>query len=414
MHSFAIKTARAGDLIMTAGGSGTIAEQIAAILAGVGQEGAGVLDLALLRVFYRHDAFSAAELMQSLAQALPAGTGCALTLVPVARAGAGDGLLAIEAVAVRGSQGQVRRDVGNRPFLTGVRRGQFLFLGAVTGVQADGIVAESTSVMQQLGATLQALGAGFADVVRMNRWYHAAGTKAEWEPSARAVAAFYAEPGPIATAISLPVPLPAARSIQIELMGMIGEDGRSLPKRHSWPEGLWDWPIHLPYKHGLACGGLGFVGGQVSLDAQAQVIDPDHPPDAAQAALAAELICAPIPVACTDVLPCAAMRPVLLMLPWLVRRVSAWAYTVPLLLMAPVAVTCTLPVAWMVPLLLSQPLWSSTNSPALAPILPALRTPNPASVPTRVILLAYMPPRADTTSAYAGAVPTPVVGAAWL
>ena len=276
MHSFAIKTARAGDLIMTAGGSGTIAEQIAAILAGVGQEGAGVLDLALLRVFYRHDAFSAAELMQSLAQALPAGTGCALTLVPVARAGAGDGLLAIEAVAVRGSQGQVRRDVGNRPFLTGVRRGQFLFLGAVTGVQADGIVAESTSVMQQLGATLQALGAGFADVVRMNRWYHAAGTKAEWEPSARAVAAFYAEPGPIATAISLPVPLPAARSIQIELMGMIGEDGRSLPKRHSWPEGLWDWPIHLPYKHGLACGGLGFVGGQVSLDAQAQVIDPDH------------------------------------------------------------------------------------------------------------------------------------------
>ena len=48
MHSFAIKTARAGDLIMTAGGSGTIAEQIAAILAGVGQEGAGVLDLACL------------------------------------------------------------------------------------------------------------------------------------------------------------------------------------------------------------------------------------------------------------------------------------------------------------------------------------------------------------------------------
>jgi enamine deaminase RidA (YjgF/YER057c/UK114 family) len=130
--------------------------------------------------------------------------------------------------------------------------------------------------MSSLGQTLQLLGADFRDVVHMNRWYHAAGTKDEWEPSARATAQFYSEPGPIATAISLPALLPGKRSIQIELMGMLGEDGSTLPKSHSWPEGSWDWPIHLPYKHGLACQGLGFVGGQVSLDAHAQVIDPDH------------------------------------------------------------------------------------------------------------------------------------------
>lgn len=276
MRSFAMKTAAAGDLVLTGTASGTMAEQVAAILAGLRSQGADVQDLALLRVFYRHDAFAAGDLQRTLAQAVPAGTCCALTLVPVAFAGVEDGLLAIEAAAVRTSPDSLRRAVGEAPFVAGLRRGRFLFLGAVAGAVADGIVAESTSVMQHLGATLQALGAGFADVVRMNRWYHAAGTKADWEPSARAVAAFYTEPGPIATAISLPVPLPRERSIQIELMGMIGEDGRSLPKRHSWPEGLWDWPIHLPYKHGLACGGLGFVGGQVSLDAQAQVIDPDH------------------------------------------------------------------------------------------------------------------------------------------
>ncbi len=83
-------------------------------------------------------------------------------------------------------------------------------------------------------------------------------------------------PVPIATAISLPVALPGNRAIQIELMAMLAEDGSPLPKRHSWPDGMWDWPIHLPYKHGLACDGLAFVGGQVSLDAKAEVIDPDH------------------------------------------------------------------------------------------------------------------------------------------
>lgn len=119
------------------------------------------------------------------------------------------------------------------------------------------------------------MGAGFGDVVRMNRWYHASGAKDEWEPSARAVARRYAEPGPIATAISLPQKLPGNRAIQIELMAMLNEDDSPLPKQHSWPDNHWDWPIHLPYEHGLLWAGLAFVGGQVSLDEQAEVIDPD-------------------------------------------------------------------------------------------------------------------------------------------
>ena len=129
--------------------------------------------------------------------------------------------------------------------------------------------------MRRLGHVLERLGAGSGDVVKMNRWYVAEGTADVWEPSARAVAAFFTEPGPVATAISLPGWLPDGALIRIELLGMIGIDNSPLSKSHAWPAGHWDWPIHLPYKHGLTCGDFTFVGGRGSIDQQARVLDPD-------------------------------------------------------------------------------------------------------------------------------------------
>ena len=45
----------------------------------------------------------------------------------------------------------------------------------------------------------------------------------------------------------------------------------TLARSHSWPEGCWDWPIHLSHKHGLRCGEIIFVGGQVDLDSSGNV-----------------------------------------------------------------------------------------------------------------------------------------------
>lgn len=57
---------------------------------------------------------------------------------------------------------------------------------------------------------------------------------------------------------------------------------------HVWPEGHWDWPIKLPYKHGVKRGNLIFVGGQVAMDDDGNVL---HPGDVAkQTALAMENI----------------------------------------------------------------------------------------------------------------------------
>ncbi len=57
---------------------------------------------------------------------------------------------------------------------------------------------------------------------------------------------------------------------------MLGEDGTHLPRRHVWPESLWDWTIKLPYKHGLKCHDMIFLGGQVSLDKQGHALNPNQ------------------------------------------------------------------------------------------------------------------------------------------
>ena len=35
------------------------------------------------------------------------------------------------------------------------------------------------------------------------------------------------------------------------------------PRSYSWPQGHWDWYRHLAFKHGIRCGPMIFVGGQV-------------------------------------------------------------------------------------------------------------------------------------------------------
>lgn len=269
-----LSTTRYDDLILTGGATGLLQDQIEAILQAVVTHGMQPQDLCLLRAFHRPEDHPEPALATALATTLAGRAAPAVTFVPCTIAGPADGRLTIEAAAALGPRTALTAD-DHPAFAAGLRKGRFLFLSAHRAA-ATGLVPESSAVMRALQGTLARLGASFADIVKMNRWYHAAGTKSEWEPSARATAAFYATPGPIATAISLPEPLPGNRAIQIELMGMAAPDGSALPKTHAWPEDLWDWPIPLPYRHGLACGGLGFVGGQVSLDAQAQVIDPDR------------------------------------------------------------------------------------------------------------------------------------------
>ena len=62
--------------------------------------------------------------------------------------------------------------------------------------------------------------------------------------------------------------------VRNDVIAMRGRDGRRLARAAVWPDGHWDWPLHLPYRHGLRVGDMVFLGGQVALTADARVIDP--------------------------------------------------------------------------------------------------------------------------------------------
>jgi enamine deaminase RidA (YjgF/YER057c/UK114 family) len=88
----------------------------------------------------------------------------------------------------------------------------------------------------------------------------------------RAVADRFKEPGPAATGIPLPRHARPDELIKLDIVAMLGQDGAHLERQHIWPSGHWDWPVHLPYKHGLKCGNMIFIGGQVPLDGKGEVI----------------------------------------------------------------------------------------------------------------------------------------------
>jgi enamine deaminase RidA (YjgF/YER057c/UK114 family) len=248
-------------------------------------------DLVKLLCFYVDDgSITEEEFLLSVAGALSPDARPAVTAIPVPALAYPGMLVEIEGIAMRCEDDRpLPRTYAQapglspvpRPFVHGLRCGKMIFLSAQTSLDAEGrprhpddILAQTREVMARLDRTLRALGADFDDVVKVNRWYLGHGSVADFEPAALACAANFREPGPAATGIPLPRHAVDGVMLKIELIAMRGEDGSYLPRRHAWPESLWDWHVHLPYKHGLKCHDMIFLGGQVSLDKQGRAVHP--------------------------------------------------------------------------------------------------------------------------------------------
>lgn len=253
--------------------------------------GAELTDLVKLLCFYVSDgSVDETAFLDHVAAQLPAGTRTAITLVPVPCLAYPGLAVEIEGFAMLHENGNpMARSYaydggkGRMPdvFAPALRCGKMIFVSGQKPIGLEGevvspgrIVEQTDLVMKHIADLLRQFGAGFGDVVKSNRWYAGTATIEDFEPAALACAAYYEEPGPAATGIPIPCHALAGAEIMLEVVAMLGEDGSHLPRTHVWPDSLWDWHVHLPYKHGIKCAGMIFLGGQVSLNKQGEAVHP--------------------------------------------------------------------------------------------------------------------------------------------
>ena len=260
---------------------------MASIRAVLADAGLAAGDLVQLRGFYVPEGGTGELAVEAeIAAALEPlnGPGPALTPVPVLRpAGV---VVEIEAIAMRGQNGAALSRTAAwdatwpgpcRPFSHALRVGSMIFTSGVTaethdGIPAAGDIAEQSHVMmRRLGGLLAQLGADYDDVVKSNVFNTDGGNAEAWAESALNRAGYYAEPGPAATGISVTSLLPAGVMTKKDVVAMRRPNGERMVRRHVWPDGHWDWTVHMPYRHGLQAGDLVFLGGQVPLNPDASV-----------------------------------------------------------------------------------------------------------------------------------------------
>lgn len=296
---------RCGDMLVTTGqvalnrdlsviAPGDLQGQVKAAmkdLAGVLVEaGMTASDLVQLRAFYVQDGSvdedAVADLIGQCLGALD-GPGPALTMAPVEMLMSPGVLFEVESIAMRGQNGEVLNRTAAwdanwqgppKPFSHAIRVGKMLFTSGVTARDRSGVVqspgslkGQSHVVLQRIDGLLRQLGADLADTVKTNLFNAEPGNADDWAEPALIRASYYPEPGPAATGISVRQLSPGDLMLINEVVAMRADNGERLPRTHVWPDDHWDWPNHVPYRHGIRCGDLVFLGGQVPLNPDASV-----------------------------------------------------------------------------------------------------------------------------------------------
>lgn len=253
--------------------------------------GATLSDLVKLSVYYNSDGtVDESALLDDLAGCLAdfEGPGPVVTLIPLEKLSFEGMEIEIDGIAMRDPNGQrLARTAAwdpdcpklPSPFSQALRCGEMLFTSGITAIDGSGhlrepgnLTAQSRIVLPKIGGLLHQLGGDLNDVVKTNVFNVEPGSAEDWRTPALTRAGFYREPGPAATGISLPRLWPKGVMLCNDVVAMRSIDGPRLQRHHVWPTGHWDWPVHLPYRHGVRCGDLVFLGGQVALAPNGDVL----------------------------------------------------------------------------------------------------------------------------------------------
>ena len=260
------------------------------VLEGVG---ADISDLVKLTAFYvLGQNPNEKRILDTIADCLGdlIGPGPAITLVPIETNCFDELSIEIEGIAMRGqNEEKLARSTSWIPdgsylpsvFSQGVRCEEMIFTSGQTSEDRDGIVHAPGNIVQQgkivlnkLNRLLKGLGADLADTVKTNVFNVEAGEMESWKEAALSRASFFPEPGPAATGISLTRLAKPGLMVRNDVIAMRNIDGSPMARQAVWPTDHWDWPVHLPYRHGLRVGDLIFLGGQVALSATSEILHP--------------------------------------------------------------------------------------------------------------------------------------------
>jgi enamine deaminase RidA (YjgF/YER057c/UK114 family) len=266
-----------------------ILAKIEKLLFGLGCE---LSDLVKLTAFYvPHGPKDLDVLLESIGAEIDddSGIGPSIMVVPLKALPFPGMKVKIEAIAMRGENGEkLARSIawipdGNipKPFSHAIRCGEMIFTSGMSAMKKNGsyvypgsLAAQSRVVLDKLNRLLRQLGADLHDAVKANIFNVEPGKMEDWKEGALIRASYYPEPGPAATGISIPCLEHEEAMIRNDVIAMRGIDGSRLHRQAVWPTGHWDWPVHMPYRHGLKVGDMIFFGGQVSLTTKSEVISP--------------------------------------------------------------------------------------------------------------------------------------------
>ncbi len=254
--------------------------------------GSSLSDVVKLNLFYLgHVGIPEIDLLRRIrrrfAEPPPALTAVPLTHLPVPRS-----RLQLNGIAARGSGYPGKRatppDRGpsaqpaKAAFSPAVRVGSLIFVGGQMALGEKGntlhagdIVGQAEVTIRHMATVLRALGAGMESVVKLNTYYTGSGTTEDWRRAAKVRSDAFVKPGPGATGVPVVGPYPGGLLLRQDCMAIVGIDGAALPRKTSWPEGLWDWPMPVSFEQGLLIDRMIVLGGQISADVSGRAVHPD-------------------------------------------------------------------------------------------------------------------------------------------
>ncbi|MGD9942987.1 MAG: Rid family hydrolase [Burkholderiaceae bacterium] len=178
-----------------------------------------------------------------------------------------------------------RSNVGERPAGWALpqvrRRGERLYIGNVLPVSETGAFAADADIgaqthlaFQRLRDALASAGAELADLVRINTYYVYQGPEdgatRYWERMTAVRLQYFADPGPVGTAVRVAGTARDGALIQLEAEALLPSERAA--RQRIMPADSWDWSVPVPLSQGWRHGDYVWVGGQVCADRQGRAV----------------------------------------------------------------------------------------------------------------------------------------------